>query len=122
MTFAGGQGELKGEIFRIGHMGAATPLDMVTTLGRRSRWEWPRSALPVTFGQGRRAGVGGMEVVALKVLVSDAIAEEGMAYLEQAPGIEVTDGSFVEPYRSCSSGSGSTTASSCAARPGSTPI
>ena len=32
VTFAGGQGDLKGKIFRIGHMGAATPLDMVTTL------------------------------------------------------------------------------------------
>lgn len=32
VILAGGQGELKGEIFRIGHMGAATPLDMVTTL------------------------------------------------------------------------------------------
>lgn len=34
-----------------------------------------------------------MGVVALKVLVSDAIAEEGMAYLKESPGIEVTDGS-----------------------------
>ena len=31
--------------------------------------------------------------MALKVLVSDAIAEEGMAYLKESPGIEVTDGS-----------------------------
>lgn len=33
VILAGGQGELQGEIFRIGHMGAATPLDMVTTMG-----------------------------------------------------------------------------------------
>lgn len=32
VVLSGGQGELKGEIFRIGHMGAATPLDMVATL------------------------------------------------------------------------------------------
>lgn len=32
VILSGGQGELKGEIFRIGHMGYATPLDMITTL------------------------------------------------------------------------------------------
>lgn len=32
VILSGGQGELKGKIFRIGHMGYATPLDMLTTL------------------------------------------------------------------------------------------
>lgn len=32
VILSGGQGELKGEIFRIGHMGAATPLDMIATI------------------------------------------------------------------------------------------
>lgn len=32
VILSGGQGELKGQIFRIGHMGYATPLDMLTTL------------------------------------------------------------------------------------------
>ena len=51
MTFTGGQGELKGEIFRIGHMGAATPLDMVTTLGA-IEMGMAEIGAPVTFGQG----------------------------------------------------------------------
>lgn len=33
VILSGGQGELKGKIFRVGHMGAVSPLDMVTTLG-----------------------------------------------------------------------------------------
>lgn len=33
VLLSGGQGELKGKIFRVGHMGAVSPLDMVTTLG-----------------------------------------------------------------------------------------
>ena len=32
VVLSGGQGELKGKIFRVGHMGAVTPLDMATTL------------------------------------------------------------------------------------------
>lgn len=32
VVLSGGQGELKGKIVRIGHMGAATPMDMVATL------------------------------------------------------------------------------------------
>lgn len=33
VVLSGGQGELKGKIFRVGHMGAVSPLDMVSTLG-----------------------------------------------------------------------------------------
>ena len=32
VVLSGGQGSLKGRIFRVGHMGAATPMDMVATL------------------------------------------------------------------------------------------
>lgn len=32
VILSGGQGEMKGQIFRIGHMGYATPLDMLTAL------------------------------------------------------------------------------------------
>ncbi|HLS89894.1 MAG TPA: alanine--glyoxylate aminotransferase family protein [Limnochordia bacterium] len=51
VTFAGGQGELKGRIFRIGHMGAATPLDMVTTLAAIEIGLAELGA-DVTFGKG----------------------------------------------------------------------
>lgn len=32
VVLSGGQGSLKGSIFRVGHMGAATPMDMIATL------------------------------------------------------------------------------------------
>jgi len=51
VTFAGGQGELKGQIFRIGHMGAATPLDMVTTLAA-IEIGMAELGVPVTMGRG----------------------------------------------------------------------
>jgi len=51
VTFAGGQGELKGQIFRIGHMGAATPLDMVTTIAAVEMGLAELGA-SVTFGRG----------------------------------------------------------------------
>lgn len=51
VTLAGGQGELKGEILRIGHMGAATPLDMVTTLAAVEMGMVEIGA-PAKFGQG----------------------------------------------------------------------
>lgn len=53
VTLAGGQGELKGEIIRIGHMGAATPLDMVTTLAA-IEMGMAEIGAPVSFGQGVR--------------------------------------------------------------------
>jgi len=51
VTFAGGQGDLKGKIFRIGHMGAATPLDMVTTLAAVEMGLAELGA-PVAWGRG----------------------------------------------------------------------
>ena len=50
VILSGGQGELKGKIFRIGHMGYATPLDMITALGavelglRRAGYDAPLGA------------------------------------------------------------------------------
>lgn len=54
VVLSGGQGDLKGKIFRIGHMGYATPLDMLATLaavevGLR------RSGLDIELGAGVRA-------------------------------------------------------------------
>lgn len=50
VILSGGQGELKGKIFRIGHMGYVTPLDMITALGavelglRRAGYDAPLGA------------------------------------------------------------------------------
>lgn len=51
VVLSGGQGELQGEIFRVGHMGAATPLDMVATLGAIER-ALAAMGRPVRFGHG----------------------------------------------------------------------
>lgn len=53
VIISGGQGELKGEIFRIGHMGAATPLDMVTTVAA-VEMGLAEVGGPVKFGVGVR--------------------------------------------------------------------
>ncbi len=38
VELAGGHGKLQGQVFRIGHMGYATPLDMLTTLAAMETW------------------------------------------------------------------------------------
>lgn len=54
ITIAGGQGSMKGKIFRIAHMGYVDSFDVVTALGAL---EFVLADLghPVTFGQGLRA-------------------------------------------------------------------
>lgn len=54
IVLAGGQGELKGRLFRIGHMGYATPLDMLTTLAG-VEFTLLRMGHPVELGAGVRA-------------------------------------------------------------------
>jgi aspartate aminotransferase-like enzyme len=54
ITIAGGQGSMKGKIFRIAHMGYVDSFDILTALGAL---EFVLTDLghPVTFGQGLRA-------------------------------------------------------------------
>jgi aspartate aminotransferase-like enzyme len=54
ITIAGGQGEMKGQLFRLGHMGYAADLDTVTAL---SALEQVLAELghPVDFGASLRA-------------------------------------------------------------------
>lgn len=54
VVLSGGQGEMKGKIFRIGHMGYATPLDMLTTLAA-IELGLRRSGFEVELGSGVRA-------------------------------------------------------------------
>ncbi len=54
VVLAGGQAELSGRIFRIGHMGYATPLDMLTTLAA-IEVGLMRAGQPIEGGAGVRA-------------------------------------------------------------------
>lgn len=54
VILSGGQGEMKGQIFRIGHMGYATPLEMLTTLAA-VEVGLHRSGHKVELGAGVRA-------------------------------------------------------------------
>jgi len=51
VELAGGQGDLKGRVFRIAHMGYATPLDMIAALAAIEQG-LAASGLPVKFGAG----------------------------------------------------------------------
>lgn len=57
VVLSGGQGELKGEIFRIGHMGAATPLDMVATIAAVEMGMEAVGAAGRTLGAGTAAAM-----------------------------------------------------------------
>jgi aspartate aminotransferase-like enzyme len=54
ITIAGGQGSMKGKIFRIAHMGYVDSFDVLTALGALE-FVLARLGHPVTFGQGIRA-------------------------------------------------------------------
>ena len=56
VVLSGGQGELKGEILRVGHMGAATPLDMVATIAAIEMGMAALGARP-EFGRGTGAAM-----------------------------------------------------------------
>jgi aspartate aminotransferase-like enzyme len=54
ITIAGGQGEMKGELFRLGHMGYAAELDVITALAALEQI-LADLGVPVDFGAGVRA-------------------------------------------------------------------
>ena len=58
ITIAGGQGEMKGKVFRLGHMGYAVETDVMVALGTLEQI-LSDLGLPVTFG----AGVGAAQQV-----------------------------------------------------------
>jgi aspartate aminotransferase-like enzyme len=58
VTIAGGQGEMKGQLFRLGHMGYATDVDVIIALSVLERI-LADLGLPVDFG----AGVGAAQTV-----------------------------------------------------------
>ena len=47
VEIAGGQGKLQGKIFRLGHLGAVTEMDVIVAI---AAWRWPGPAqLPVLW-------------------------------------------------------------------------
>jgi aspartate aminotransferase-like enzyme len=54
ITIAGGQGEMKGKLFRLGHMGYAAELDTIVALSALEQ-VLAELGLPVDFGAGVRA-------------------------------------------------------------------
>lgn len=54
ITIAGGQGEMKGQLFRLGHMGYAAELDVVTAISALEQ-VLAELGIPVDFGAGIRA-------------------------------------------------------------------
>ena len=52
ITIAGGQGEMKGQLFRLGHMGYAAEFDVIVGAARRSSRCSPTSASPWTSAPG----------------------------------------------------------------------
>jgi aspartate aminotransferase-like enzyme len=54
ITIAGGQGEMKGQLFRLGHMGYATEVDVVVALAALEQ-VLPELGVPVDLGAGVRA-------------------------------------------------------------------
>jgi aspartate aminotransferase-like enzyme len=54
ITIAGGQGPMKGELFRLGHMGYAAEFDVITALSALEQVLFELGA-PVDFGASIRA-------------------------------------------------------------------
>ncbi|PYN88842.1 MAG: aminotransferase, partial [Candidatus Rokuibacteriota bacterium] len=54
ITIAGGQGEMKGQLFRLGHMGYAAEFDVVIALSALEQ-VLAELGLPVDFGASMRA-------------------------------------------------------------------
>jgi aspartate aminotransferase-like enzyme len=53
ITIAGGQGEMKGQVFRLGHMGYAAEFDVITALSALEQ-VLVSMGQPVDFGAGVR--------------------------------------------------------------------
>jgi hypothetical protein len=94
ITIAGGQGEAKGKIFRIAHMGYLDTYDVIMVI---SALEMTLKELGVSveFGKGVKAAAEILEkdIVRtresmVKVLVSDDLSEQGWRFSDN-PGVEV---------------------------------
>ena len=81
IVLAGGQGELRGRIMRIGHMGYMNEFDIVTALaGARAGPGGARLPRPVARCRGR-PGDRGVRLGMTSVLVTEAIAQAGVDLL-----------------------------------------
>ena len=88
ITIAGGQGEMKGSVFRLGHMGYAAEFDVITALvGARAGAGRARAAGGLRRRRARRAE-GLRREVMKRVLVTDGLDSVGVDALRKH-GLEV---------------------------------
>ena len=93
VVLAPGQGPLKGKVFRIGHFGYFSELDIMRGLGGAGDDAWRRSGYPVKRGAAVAAAedvfIGSRRLPSVRVLVTEKLSEQGLELLRKDFEVDV---------------------------------